>query len=192
DNSKSSDNKSCSAGKRKETRVTAGRKVFVTMVTEIEAIFMVIKKVYINSITHTTENASDKVFKDEKEKKKYFRLAYDVFFMGYDYFVESIPALKKEFSSTFLDSLRKELYCLRDKHKKGELSCDEHDPKRVKGYLKKVVDSNCDQNETECREIDLKLYFNYKPFSGHQSRLGHYFRHMFNLVKHVVKQPLTL
>lgn len=37
-------------------------------------------------------------------------------------------------------------------------------------------------------DYDLKIYFNYKPFDGHQTRLGHYYRHLFSMVNHVVKQ----
>ena len=31
--------------------------------------------------------------------------------------------------------------------------------------------------------------FSYKPFEGHQSRLGHYFRHLYQTVKYVDEQP---
>jgi len=39
----------------------------------------------------------------------------------------------------------------------------------------------------ERKEFDstTSLNFKYKPFSGHASRLGHYFRHLFLLVKSV-------
>lgn len=32
----------------------------------------------------------------------------------------------------------------------------------------------------------VELYFNYKPFSGHSERLGHYFRHLYLTVKSIV------
>lgn len=34
----------------------------------------------------------------------------------------------------------------------------------------------------------IKMYFKYKPYSGHASRFGHYYRHLFEAVKFVVKQ----
>lgn len=37
--------------------------------------------------------------------------------------------------------------------------------------------------------IEVDLFFKYKPFSGHGMRFGHYFRHLFLMVKFVVKQP---
>lgn len=38
---------------------------------------------------------------------------------------------------------------------------------------------------------DVKLYFNYKPFSGHSSRLSHYFRHLYLTVKLVVESEIV-
>ncbi len=34
--------------------------------------------------------------------------------------------------------------------------------------------------------------FNYKTFEGHQSRLGHYFRNLFQVIKYINEQPTTL
>lgn len=36
----------------------------------------------------------------------------------------------------------------------------------------------------------VNLYFNYKPFSGHASRLGHYFRHLYFTVKSVANSDI--
>ncbi|WGQ15037.1 putative phage abortive infection protein [Sphingobacterium faecium] len=191
--------------KVKETRITSGRKVFVTMVTEIEALFLVIKKVYVNENKNLfndkipenemiSEKAVDdlkKVFKNEEVRIKYFTLTYDIFFKGYDNYVASIPTLGSEFSDNYLEALRKELFKLRWKHKKGDLSINEDDPKKKKNYLFESI-GVINQRMCQSPIVDLKLYFNYKPFSGHQSRLGHYYRHMFNLVKHVVKQSNEL
>ncbi|MDI9366694.1 MAG: putative phage abortive infection protein [Flavobacterium sp.] len=38
----------------------------------------------------------------------------------------------------------------------------------------------------EDKEHKVELNFNYKPFSGHLSRLGHYFRHLFLIVTSIV------
>jgi hypothetical protein len=37
---------------------------------------------------------------------------------------------------------------------------------------------------------DVNLNFNYKPFSGHSSRLGHYFRHLYLIVKSIANSEL--
>ena len=39
---------------------------------------------------------------------------------------------------------------------------------------------------------DVKLNFNYKPFSGHSSRLGHYFRHLYLTVKSVANSDVII
>lgn len=36
----------------------------------------------------------------------------------------------------------------------------------------------------------VELYFNYKPFSGHSQRLGHYFRHLYLIVKSIVNSDI--
>jgi hypothetical protein len=37
----------------------------------------------------------------------------------------------------------------------------------------------------------VKLNFNYKPFSGHSSRMGHYFRHLYLTVKSIVNSNVV-
>ena len=34
----------------------------------------------------------------------------------------------------------------------------------------------------------VNMYFKYKPFSGHESRLGHYFRHLYSTVTYLVEK----
>lgn len=38
----------------------------------------------------------------------------------------------------------------------------------------------------------VKMYFKYKPFSGHSARFGHYYRHLFLMVKYVVDNESRL
>ena len=90
--------------KSKERRVTSGRKVFVTMVTELTALFIVVKKTYLETSNSAIMN--EFVFSDRSEQRKYFRLTYDIFFQGVDSFIDSIPKLSSEFSSDFLKKLK--------------------------------------------------------------------------------------
>lgn len=39
---------------------------------------------------------------------------------------------------------------------------------------------------------DVQLYFNYKPFSGHSQRLGHYFRHLYLTVKSIANNTIVI
>lgn len=41
-------------------------------------------------------------------------------------------------------------------------------------------------------KIRRERSFPYKPFEGHQSRLGHYYRHLFQMVRYVDESPLTI
>jgi len=40
--------------------------------------------------------------------------------------------------------------------------------------------------------IQVNLFFKYKPFSGHASRFGHYYRHLYYIVKYVVGQSQNI
>src|SRR5690606_27172245 len=180
------------ARKRRERRVTSARKVFVTMVTEITAIYLVVKRVFILSYTHMIKENDEIIFMTDIDRKKYFRLAYEIFFEGYNSYLEYITKLYAKFDDFILDKLKIELKSLRSKHMKGELSTDNHDSKRKKNYVYGDNSLLIKHLQGKLPTVDLKLYFNYKPFSGHQSRLGRYYRHMFNLVKHVVHQSPNL
>ncbi|MBD1421629.1 putative phage abortive infection protein [Sphingobacterium chuzhouense] len=184
--------KDSNINKRREDKVTYGRKVFVTMVKEICAIYLVVKRAFVLSYPNKIKENDVMIFMTDIDRKKYFRLAYEIFLEGYDSYLESIIHLKAKFDEVFLNNLKLELKSLRSEHMKGELSTDIHDSKRKKNYLYGDNSLVIRHFQGKLPTVDLKLYFNYKPFSGHQSRLGHYYRHMFNLVKHVVHQSPNL
>lgn len=119
-------------------RQIQGRKLFVAMKTELEAIFEFYKK-YMSTF-------------DENSLK----ICYRVFFFGLDYVSEE-PSLKEKFAVLFSK--------LRDARIAHEQSVGE----------KKIYEG-------------IKIYIKYKPFSGHQSRLAHYYRHLFLTVKLIAKQ----
>lgn len=48
-------------------------------------------------------------------------------------------------------------------------------------------------NNSETKErIREQRHFGYVPFEGHQSRLGHYFRHLYQLIRYVDRQVLNI
>jgi len=135
------------------TKVTDGRKVFVTMNTELYSCFQICKFFLKN--------------KDEHEVKK---IAFQIFFYGINSEVIDKKCISKEVIKK-LKEVREIHYdsygetnrirlLLNDVHK-------EKDMPKVVGEL-------------------VKLYFKYRPFSGHESRLGHYYRHLFSCVNYVV------
>jgi hypothetical protein len=125
---------------RRFETTTEGRKVFITMKTELEVILAVI----IKSQPLDADN---------------FKMAYDVFFAGLDKFRRKYPA------HSILE------IALRSARQGHEFP------------MPGQVFTNQDRKEFI---NGINLNFNYKPFSGHASRLGHYFRHLYLIVKSVV------
>ena len=101
--------------------------------------------------------------KDKKLDKELFHKCYKLFFSGLDEF-------EKAYDDEYL----------------------------IIGLLKKArkqheyPESSKIRKNQERKEFlpDVKLYFNYKPFSGHASRLGHYFRHLYMTVKSVANSHI--
>lgn len=93
--------------------------------------------------------------------KKGFNKCYYLFFSGLD-------SYKDKYSSDV--KFIKELGLARYQHEHSDYSIT-------------------DNNERKTYD-NVKLYFNYKPFSGHASRLGHYFRHLYLIVKSVANSDL--
>ncbi len=62
--------------------------------------------------------------------------------------------------------------------------------KALKGYDQFFVDEfeKTLNNETTKSKVQTERKFNFTPFEGHQSRLGHYYRHLFQTVSYVNKQ----
>lgn len=123
---------------KKFEKITEGRKVFVTMKTELEFILHLYKK-------------------DHELDLIGFQKCYKIFFSGLDEFEKKYPTDK-----TFSDTLR--------------LARAQHTNPR----------NTIKTNSARKNFIPgLDLNFNYKPFSGHASRLGHYFRHLYLTVKSI-------
>lgn len=135
------------AGLIKFDKTTEGRKIFVTMHTELEVILKLYKSVH------------------KRLTKDGFAKCYDMFFSGLDAFEQEYPD-------------ETELIKLARSARKRHSSPDSLDIPVVDNEDRKSFQKVC------------KLYFNYKPFSGHASRLGHYFRHLFLMVKSVANSDL--
>jgi hypothetical protein len=153
-----------------------GRKVFYLMVKELEACFQVIKTLhYPQSRSEYTINKG-KVYINSDRRDGLFRLAYHVFFSGKDVLRKQIDKneietiIEGDANVHFYEDFLRELKILRTSHKYGV--------RHLKNYFSEELVSQ-----------DLYLDFSYLPFGGHQIRLGHYYRHMLSLVKHVVDQP---
>jgi len=138
-------------------RNVEGRKVFVSMYEELNLCIKICKS--LNS-------KLGKMSLDDLNK-----IAFDIFFFGIksNYFLRNFEYSSKEeeeLQAEKINLLRRVFKDLRNKHKKNGAS-DVH--YEIKGCEKRF-------------KINLK----YRPFSGHENRLGHYYRHLFYTVKYVV------
>ena len=173
----------------KHKKDTTGRKIFVSMNTELLCIHQIVKKIILKNSTNKN------VFKHYKDE--IFNLSYSIFFHG-------IPKSKNEFlkkknnriklsflgnnekaRKKILNKIFEELETIKILHYNNGLEGNVKNRKfKNRKYLNYLI--NIPSNIVSSK--DLNLIFNYKPFDGHQSRLGHYYRHLFSMVNHVVKQ----
>ncbi|MCW3121612.1 MAG: hypothetical protein JWQ38_1104 [Flavipsychrobacter sp.] len=93
--------------------------------------------------------------------KEAFQKCYSLFFSGLDYFAKVYPD-----ETTYVELLR----VARKQHEEPHLN---ETPIATNANRKHFLKN-------------ANLHFNYKPFSGHDSRLGHYYRHLYFTVKSVV------
>lgn len=167
--------------KNRVKKDTAGRKIFVTMNQEIQCSYLIVKKIY-----HNNSGLPNSISIDESIKKELFKITYIIFFHGSkkaESIYESLPNCiidklicigSRELTiAKFFNDIFDEHQRIKTLHKNGNLSNNINDIKRVKNYF---------------NGEDLTVYLNYKPFDGHQSRLGHYYRHLLSMVNHVVIQ----
>lgn len=96
------------------------------------------------------------------EKKDLLRLAYRIFFFGSN----SDLIVSEKIDVDFIAEVKKEFKKHRKRHR------DSYSRKNVFPGLNKKIE----------------LYIKYSPFSGHENRLGHYYRHLYSTVKYVVNK----
>ncbi|WP_293743106.1 putative phage abortive infection protein [uncultured Pedobacter sp.] len=156
----------------KNRKEIEGRKIFYLMVKELHALYHVIKYVCIKINPLDLDEKLN--FINDKLKNEYFKLAYNIFFSGKDILkiqidLNQLNHLNIQRKSDFFNELIKELEKIRKCHKRGLR------------YLKNYI------NKGESKK-SLHIDISYKPFSGHQIRLAHFYRHMHSIVNFVINQ----
>lgn len=129
--------------KTQTERFVEGRKVFVSMIKELNACYGFCQE-----------------YKSPTNNKELLKIGYRLFFFG----SVSSSITPNEKDSDIISKLRIKLKEIRDDHKK-ELG--------LKTTFKDI-------------QGDIDLHIKYAPYTGHESRLAHYYRHLFNTVKYVV------
>lgn len=136
-----------------------GRKCFIYMYSELRFCYCLLFKLY-------ESNYKSGKTKQEMNKEQIFNIAYLTFFFGIGNFSNKAY---NELMKYFDDDLINEFHNLL----KGW----------QKAYNKKQKLVIPHENNGIC-ELRIK----YQPFEGHVSRLGHYFRHLFQTIKFVIEQ----
>lgn len=149
----------------------SGVKTFVTLIAEFESVFTIVKKVIKENIS-----LIDPEKRNTQEKLNQFIMdnAFFIFFNGLLFYKKNLNRLSK------LDSTGKSHFI------------DIELGNKIINVLTIYRDYHYNDGKKKFKNFDgqntLDMSFNFKPFSGHIAILSHYFRHIFQICKYVVKQ----
>jgi hypothetical protein len=116
----------------------------------------------INLITDKYKELNNTKKLQDKENQAILKLSYKIFFFGSK--SELIHCDKNIISKDYIIKIKDHLNTIRNKHKET------------------FGDKNSFGNNK------TTIYIKYRPFSGHENRLGHYYRHLYAMVKYVVQK----
>ncbi|MBI3221473.1 MAG: putative phage abortive infection protein [Bacteroidetes bacterium] len=105
--------------------------------------------------------------------KEAFNKCYRLFFFGVTKFGHDYPE-----EEIFLRNLKN----AREQHKRPKNIVTNEARKKYLAF----------RDDEESDKIPVDLAINYKPFSGHASRLGHYFRHLYMIVGFIVYNDIGM
>lgn len=169
-----------------------GRKCFVSMFREFSFLYLLVKNVY--EVNFSKENK--KIFTE----KELCSIAYKIFFFGIGY--DSEKMYRSQLSSEELELfklIRKELLHTQLVYWKetGENKSEERKLLIMDTETFRLVSQNVTENfweEMAANEDKGIKYYEpqYFPFDGHTSRLGHYYRTLFQIVRFVVQHEGTI
>ena len=137
-----------------------GRKAFVKMYDEIRFIYAFL----LEQLDYWNLQKSPKI---EENPKILMELAYTIFFFGVDEFRQGFKTnfiFRHEIHTPFAIQFAHDLQKLRNKRKQ---------------------DQNYKLEANSLKMPNVKWSPSYKPFGGHVSKLGHCYRHLYQLVKFV-------
>lgn len=166
----------------KKEKITSGKKVFVTMLKEFEAIHLICTKVFMFKFNSLTPAQKEQI--KSLLKQFIFDHSYFVFFNGISSYNKNIDRYIETDTTGFLNLV------LEDFVKELKLKRKSHEDVGIKEYHLYYTTGSVLNDNILTRS--LMLSFNYKPFSGHQSILAHYYRHLFQIVKFVTKQDESI
>ncbi|MBS1535266.1 MAG: putative phage abortive infection protein [Bacteroidetes bacterium] len=162
----------------KVEKSTSGKKMFVTLLNEFEALHIIATKVFKFKYNQFLSPSKKNV--EQQLEQFIIDHSYYVFFSGISLYEKNIDRYMNDDETGFLRLVLKDFVTeIKDKR-------NAHSNLGIKQYNQYYNSGSILANNF--RSKNLNLSFNYKPFSGHQSKLAHYYRHLFQTVKFVVKQ----
>src|SRR5690606_27317228 len=105
----------------KTDKDTTGRKVIVTMLSELTSIYLIVKKAYYEVENKKLGyNRNGFYILDIIDRKKYFELSYLIFFEGIDSFRNKIIDKSLKFDEKLLINILSQLIHYRNRHDVGD------------------------------------------------------------------------
>lgn len=153
-----------------------GRKVFTTYYFELRYIYFVLESMHDN---HTPASPLS--------KPELTNLAYLIFFFGIGHITDSV------FEHMAPDFLKEEFF--KETIKRLALEKDEYKEMLAKIELAKSKEEDVPSHKELVIEHKKKkaIFIQiYQPFTGHGTKIGHYFRHLFQTVEYVAHQDHPL
>lgn len=151
-----------------------GRKCFVRMFQEYKFIYLKLYEIY----------NKNKTFKSKLDKRDLCEITYFVFFFGIglnteDLIIKLIKPKQELITKKLFDILKpiKDEWKNRKKPEKTEKEENKKN-KEIKNYLRRSI-----SNENG---VNFEYKITYTPFDGHNTRLGHYYRHLYQTVSFIV------
>lgn len=149
-------------------KIRRGRRVFLSMYDELQFCF------YVVNLAYGSKKDETKTLIEDYNKSDLINIAYTIFFNGIGKKSKKLTeSLLQKYDQQFIEGCYKALDACQKTHEdEGYVEVFTH---REEGY-----------------DINFKLKLSYKPFQGHVSRLGHYYRHLFQTVRYVAEQSDNL
>jgi len=140
----------------------SGRKAFVRMYNEIRFIYGFIEEQYTNW------NRNEQNAKIKEDKKAFMEVAYTIFFFGLKEVSSGRIIYQHNIHTPFFVKIMKELKSAKKSGKSINNEKNKYSLSAVSSTLEKISWSP-----------------SYTPFEGQVSKLGHYYRHLYQLIKFI-------
>ncbi|AXG70813.1 putative phage abortive infection protein [Kordia sp. SMS9] len=144
-------------------RFTRGRQLFERMFIEVTACYELLEWLACKDDNHTC------VY----DESTLMQVAYRIVYYGINSYNNDV--FEGIDDAAYIEKVKKDFNKKRKDHKASS------------GQLNVFYGRWKEKGNPESKRT-IRLYVKYKPFSGHEFHLGHYYRHLFSTVKYVVQQ----